>query len=101
MTKTIYFLDIDGTLLDEKYISNCPNLATEISHQEELGMVFALNSNRAIKDLLPVASEFNIQGPLICENGLFAYLPKSKRKIYLVEKSHLKQLVEIKKLFSS
>jgi len=99
MGKNIFFLDIDGTLLDESYLCNYPKLMFLIKDMQNKGMVFSLNSNRAIEDLLPVASQFGITGPLVCENGLFAYLPSEKTNIFFVDKNHINQLKKIKRLF--
>lgn len=95
--KTLIFLDIDGTLLDEKYKCNYSRLANLIEKLERNDIVFSLNSNRSLEDLLPVAKQFKINGPLVCENGLFTYLPKSRKTIFLISREKLKKLKDAKR----
>lgn len=98
--KYLFFLDIDGTLLDSKYKTNYLGLKRKIeSLQARQKFAFCLNSNRSIQDLLPVAKQFGIKGPLICENGLFAYLPKSNREVLLTDKKMLNMLISVKNSF--
>lgn len=98
MTEKIVFLDIDGTLLDENYRSNDPSLKRTITEQQAEGVIFCLNSNRSLEDLLPIAKRFCIQGPLIGENGIFSYDPKTQQTRYFVEPSHLSAFVEQKQI---
>ncbi len=99
MTERIVFLDIDGTLLDEKYRSNDPSLKRTITKLQTEGVVFCLNSNRSLEDLLPIAKRFCIEGPLIGENGIFSYDPKTKQTRYFVEPTHLSAFVEQKQVY--
>ena len=75
----LVFLDIDGTLLDNNYQSNSNKLAPFILELQKTGFIFALNSNRALEDLLPVANSFSIEGSLIGENGSFIFDRKTKQ----------------------
>ena len=90
----LIFLDIDGTLLDSRYNSNDATLAEYInSLQKERGFIFGLNSNRSLEDIVPIAKQFSIDGPLIGENGIFAYYPKPDQLQYLLDEPELKKLV--------
>lgn len=102
MTKqsNLIFLDIDGTLLDSSYRSNERGLKSFIQ-QMPGSYTFGLNSNRALEDLLPVAEQFSISGPLIGENGLFAYYPGSAQTKYLLGRAALKELARIKAMVES
>lgn len=95
-TKSLVVLDIDGTLLDEEYQSNYPDLTSEITRLSALGVSFCINSNRALHDLLPVAQQFNITGPLIGENGIFVYDPTTNSTGYLLPKEMLGEVESIK-----
>ncbi|MDP3994240.1 MAG: HAD hydrolase family protein [bacterium] len=98
--KHLIFLDIDGTLLDPEYRINCSELKLRLkSLQSQGNFVFCLNSNRSLQDLFPIAKQFDISGPLVCENGLFAYLPRSKKKILLTNKKNIEKMIKVKKNF--
>lgn len=99
MAKQLLFLDIDGTLLDPQYKNNYPGLKNLILKLQKHDFVFCLNSNRALHDLLPVAKQFGIKGPLICENGLFAYIPDSQKEILLTGRDALNDLAYVKTNF--
>jgi len=101
MSKFIIFLDIDGTLLDEKYRCNHPQISSLISKLGRKGVKFALNSNRSLEDLLPLASKFKINGPLVCENGLFAYVPQEDKTIYFMGQMELNKIKSAKDLLST
>jgi hydroxymethylpyrimidine pyrophosphatase-like HAD family hydrolase len=49
-----------------------------------------------MEDLLPVAKQFGITGPIIGENGLFAYYPGAKKTTYFLEENQLRELAKIK-----
>jgi len=101
-SKYLIFLDIDGTLLDEKYRCNYPNLALTIKRfEEQENVIFSINSNRSLQDLWPIIKQFRISGPIVCENGIFAYFVKSKKKVYLAPKNLLSKLKTIKYNFRS
>lgn len=93
-TAALFFLDIDGTLLDASYKSNDGSLKSYM--QQHPQWTFGLNSNRAMQDLLPVAEQFGITGPIIGENGLFAYYPSSKKITYFLNEGQLHELTAIK-----
>lgn len=95
---SIIFLDIDGTLLDASYQSNEPNLAADIQNlQSKKNLTFAINSNRSIEDIIPIAEQFCITGPLIGENGIFVYAPLTKQTTFLLEDNRLTELKAAKK----
>lgn len=100
MGKYLIFLDIDGTLLTPDYKNNFPLLINKIKDLQKKGnIVFSLNSNRSLHDLLPIAQEFGILGPLICENGIFVYFQNLRKKVILAPLQSLKKMKEIKRLF--
>ena len=95
--KKLVFLDIDGTLIDKNYSSNCPDLKKLILLLQKRGFVFAINSNRSLEDLLPISKRFGIKGPLVGENGSFIYFQGAKKTIYLlnkVERDRVKKTIE-------
>ncbi|HSX16212.1 MAG TPA: HAD family hydrolase [Candidatus Saccharimonadales bacterium] len=93
---TLALLDIDGTLLDPSYGSNDTSLKEFIGMQRQAGLTCGLNSNRALHDLLPIAVQFGIQGPIVGENGLFVYYPETKRTVFLMEQPELEALKRVK-----
>jgi HAD superfamily hydrolase (TIGR01484 family) len=70
LPKTLVFLDIDGTLLRPDYTPNSNGVQRLIKKLSPKGYIFLLNSNRSLKDLMPVARKFGIKGPIIAENGV-------------------------------
>lgn len=93
----LVFLDIDGTLLDATYTSNDPTLAAYIEELQREGFIFGLNSNRSLEDILPIAKQFSIDGPLIGENGVFSYSLKNNQTTYFLKQNELNQLAKDKK----
>lgn len=97
--KYLFFLDIDGTLLDAKYESHDPLLRQLIKSLQDTGYVtFAMNSNRSMDDILPIAEQFGVTGPLIAENGLYAYTPEKNLTEHIASEDHLRELGEIKQI---
>ena len=95
--KQIIFLDIDGTLLDASYASNDETLPDFIKTLESSGnYIFGLNSNRSIEDMLPIAEKFSIEGPVIGENGAFAYYTGTQQTTYFLPASQLNGLSQQK-----
>jgi HAD superfamily hydrolase (TIGR01484 family) len=92
-TKKIFFLDIDGTLIDLKYQSNAPKAGEFFLQAEAENCFFSLNSNRAIEDLLPLYRQFNFNGVIIGENGLFAYTPSSQEMTWFIDEEEKKALL--------
>ncbi|MEA3515360.1 MAG: HAD family hydrolase [Nanoarchaeota archaeon] len=80
----IVLLDIDGTIYDNKYRTNSdklPSLIEKTSNEN----IYVLNSNRSLYDLFPIWNEFNLNGPIIVENGSFIYFPQKNKKIILTK----------------
>ncbi len=97
MAKHLVFLDIDGTLIDANYIPNDSSLPQLIeSIEKNNDVVFALNSNRSLEDILPFAEQFKIKGAIVCENGLFVYFPDTGKSLNLANEDHLNTLEELK-----
>lgn len=92
----VILLDIDGTLLDTQYRPNYPTLKNLIVRAQTEGIVFGINSNRALEDLLPVAEMFGISGPLVGENGLFVYYAAKREIKYFLNDSQLEALRKTK-----
>ncbi len=88
----VILLDIDGTLLSPSYASNEPKLKATISKMQETGYVFILNSNRSLEDLVPIAKQFSIRGPVIGENGIFCYDPVFKKTDFFLPPIELEKL---------
>lgn len=69
--KLLFFLDIDGTLILEDQKPNTKKLQQFIKNfKDNKNVLFGLNSNRSIEDLRPIYEEFNLNGPVIVENGI-------------------------------
>ncbi len=97
--KKLIFLDIDGTLLDSSYASNNDSLPQIIERLQSSGQyVFGLNSNRSIEDMLPIAKDFSIKGPLIGENGIFTHNLATNKTEYFLDKSDLTELTSQKEV---
>lgn len=94
--KPLIVLDIDGTLLDENYRMNNPTLPAYISKLEMEGIAFCINSNRSLHDLLPVAEQLCITGPLIGENGAFIYSPTTNTSRFLLSHNELEMVSNLK-----
>lgn len=93
----LVFLDIDGTLLKSDYSLNDSSLPAYMRQLQDSGQViFALNSNRSIEDLLPIADLFGIKGDIIGENGLFSYNIESKKTSYFAKHTERQKLMSQK-----
>ena len=77
----IIFLDIDGTLIGLDQKPNAKTLAPLIYKLSKRGILFGLNSNRALEDVLPIIKTFNLTGPFVLENGAYALSKVSGKKI--------------------
>lgn len=66
----IIFLDIDGTLIDERQRPNCDVVLT-IERLQQRGFRFGINSNRSWEDVAPIIVQFHLDGPFILENGAY------------------------------
>ncbi len=99
--KLLFFIDIDGTLLDENYHANSEDLQSTIRRLQQKGVVFALNSNRALSDMVPVANHFEIDGPLVSENGVFYANRKDVSKKMLILEEQALALQKEKRAFET
>ncbi|MBI2624626.1 HAD family phosphatase [Candidatus Parcubacteria bacterium] len=79
---TLVFIDVDGTLLRHDYTSTSDRIPGLIKTLVKRGYLFCLNSNRSSRDLLPIAKQFGINGPLIAENGVY-WLWRGKRHLFV------------------
>ncbi len=99
--KAVVFLDIDGTLLDSRRNSSnhkdLPKVRRAIARLEREGVVFGLNSNRSIRDLLPIYRMAGLNGPAIAENGLFAKLGNRRTFVNLMSYHELEVIKATKK----
>lgn len=83
--KTLFFLDIDGTLILENQRPNTNELQQFIKKFRNSNKVlFGLNSNRPIQDLIPIYKQFNLNGPIIVENGIYFKKSLHDKPIFLV-----------------
>ena len=78
---TLVFIDVDGTLLRHDYTATSDRVPELIQTLAKRGYLFCLNSNRSSQDLLPIAKQFGINGPLIAENGVY-WLWRGKRHMF-------------------
>jgi len=81
MKKVLVLLDIDGTILNEKYEITSKNIYDIISKCKERGVIFGFNSNRAIEDMIPLYKELGLNGFIIGENGAFVKFDKEEEII--------------------
>lgn len=95
--KYLVVLDIDGTLLDKRYLSTSPTIYSVIEQMQQEGHIFILNSNRSIDDILPIAKHFGITGPIIGENGCIIYNQRSGESLVLVDMATQQQMMKLKK----
>ncbi|MDP2631753.1 MAG: HAD family hydrolase [Candidatus Uhrbacteria bacterium] len=73
--KILVFLDIDGTLLTPDYKTNSDDLPKVIETLAKRGFLFGINSNRSYEDIIPIVRQFNLNGPIIVENGIYYVMP--------------------------
>jgi len=83
MTKTLIFLDIDGTLIKPDQTINDRRLPSSIRRLSKRGFLFGLNSNRSLEDVLPIYRRFHLNGPIVLENG--TYFIFRKKKVFLIK----------------
>lgn len=83
--KILFFLDIDGTLILENQKPNTDKLQKFIKKlKNNQKVLFGLNSNRSIEDLTPIYKKFNLNGPLIVENGIYFKKGLKDKEIFLL-----------------
>ncbi len=101
MKKVLTFLDIDGTLIQPNQRPNTKKLPSIIQKLAKLGVLFGLNSNRSLEDIVPIYSQFGLNGPVILENGVYFLKSLNARKIFLIKRPPLlnKMSVEAIKAF--
>jgi hydroxymethylpyrimidine pyrophosphatase-like HAD family hydrolase len=63
---------------------NDKRLPSLINHLSKDGFLFGLNSNRSLEDVSPIYKKFNLNGPIILENGV--YFIFKRKKIFLLAK---------------
>lgn len=80
--KILILLDIDGTLLNQNYKITSNQIFAAIEKCKRKGIIFCLNSNRSIEDLLPIYKHFKLNGFIIGENGAFVLSQTRKLTIY-------------------
>lgn len=77
----LIFLDIDGTLLDKNYKATSSATKKLVRQLTNDGVLFGLNSNRSVHDILPIAKRFGITGPIIAENGIVLRVKNSTTQL--------------------
>lgn len=82
--KLLIFLDIDGTLIQKNLRPNSAVLPKIIKRLSERGFLFGLNSNRALEDVLPVYKKFDLNGPLVLENGTYFKKDLGSKEQFLI-----------------
>lgn len=99
--RTMILLDIDGTLVDTEYKVNSDSIFGTIKALEDKGIIFSLNSNRALEDLLPAYKKFGLNGFIIGENGAFSVVPNQQPSRYVKDGEITVLLERIPKLLKS
>lgn len=94
--KYLIVIGVDMVLLDREYRSNSPTINSVVKQLAGEGHVLAINSDRAIEDLQSIAKFFEIQGPLIGEDGCFIYYQNDGRTINLVSSAEQKAIDDLK-----
>ncbi|PIR93846.1 hypothetical protein COT97_04445 [Candidatus Falkowbacteria bacterium CG10_big_fil_rev_8_21_14_0_10_39_11] len=69
--KQLIFFDIDGTLIGENQRPTIDNLPELVSTMTEQGFLFGFNSNRSCEDIEKWYRYFNMNGPIVLENGVY------------------------------
>lgn len=82
----LIFLDIDGTLIQENQKPNTTRLPRVIKELSRKGFLFGLNSNRSIEDVLPIYTQFGLNGPLVLENGIYFKKSPQKKNFFIIPK---------------
>lgn len=85
MKPYIFFLDIDGTLIQPNQKSNSDLLPNTIKKLSQKGHLFGLNSNRAVEDIVDIYQLFGLNGPIILENGVYYKKTLDAPEILLIE----------------
>lgn len=85
--KLLFFLDIDGTLILENQKPNTHKLSLFLKRfKNNRQILFGLNSNRSIQDIKPIYKQFNLNGPVIAENGIYFKKNLNSKAILLIKK---------------
>lgn len=84
-SKILIFLDIDGTLIKPNQKPNSKQLPDVIKKMAAKGFLFGLNSNRSLQDVLHIYKQFQLNGPIILENGVYFKKNDRSRKIFLIK----------------
>lgn len=91
----IFFLDIDGTLIGLDQNPNTSALTPLIRKLSKRGVLFGLNSNRALPDVLPIIKKFHLTGPFVLENGAYILSRVGRKKI--ITENLPKNIIKISK----
>lgn len=89
MKKILVFLDIDGTLIKPNQQPNTRKLPSVIQRLTRKDVLFGLNSNRSLEDIIPIYRRFGLNGPIILENGVYFLRSLESRKTFLIRKPRL------------
>lgn len=65
----LIFFDIDGTLIVKDHSVSLTRLKKVIDQYKTRGVLFGINTNRPIKDVLPLYRALKFNGPIIVEDG--------------------------------
>ena len=91
--KLLIFLDIDGTLIQSNQKPNSQKLPTIIKKLSKKGILFGLNSNRSFHDTKEIYRQFELNGPIFLENGVYFKKTENSKRIFLI-----KNLLKLKKI---
>ncbi len=100
-TQVIVFFDIDGTLINSAHEPRMDSgkayeIKAQISALKTEGILFGINSNRAIEDILPIYKLIGLNGPLIAENGILIQLSPGKT-ISFLESDQLRKISDTRR----
>lgn len=76
----IVFSDLDGTLLDHFSYDFSPAIST-ISALKNQQVPIVLNTSKTLAEVIDIAANMQLNGPMIVENGAAIYLPNSDTQV--------------------
>ncbi|MDM7860960.1 HAD-IIB family hydrolase [Alteromonas sp. ASW11-36] len=76
----IVFSDLDGTLLDHYSYDFSPAKST-LAALRAINVPVVLNTSKTLAEVIDIAAEMQLNGPMIVENGAAIYLPESDSQV--------------------
>jgi mannosyl-3-phosphoglycerate phosphatase len=93
--KFLVVTDLDATFLDHSY--NWDEAKPAIARLRELGLPLVLNSSKTVAEMEDLATELELQSPLVAENGGLLAIPNDRTSDYSVQIKGLprKEILEV------